>query len=146
MDSKTTPKRTDSAAELGRLEDALVDSILAASDEELRAEIAEAGEDAEAILRRMDSLVAAVKVDCQLARLRGAQEQVLEFQRPRVVTTAQEHAVARARFDAARSDATLSKTLIAARNGRGASERDLNSLAEDYAELERLEQEGDLSS
>jgi len=143
----TTPKRTDSAAELGRLEDALVDSILAASEEELRAEIAEVGEDAEAILRRMDSLVAAVKVDCQLTRLRRAQEQVLEFQRTRVVTTTQEQAIARARFDAARSqDATLSKTLIAARNGRGASECDLNSLAEDYAELERLEQEGDLSS
>jgi hypothetical protein len=144
----TTPKRTDSAAELGRLEDALVDSILAASEDELRAEIAEAGEDADAILRRMDCLVAAVKADCQLTRLRLAQEQALEFQRTRVVATTQEQAVARARFDAARSrDAILSKTfLVAARNGRGASERDLNSLAEDYAELEGLEQEGDISS
>jgi hypothetical protein len=144
----TTPKRMDSAAELGRLEDALVDSILAASEEELRAEIAQAGEDPDAILRRMDILVAAVKADCQLTRLRLAQEQVLEFQRTQVVATTKGQAIARARFDAARSrDAMLSQTfLLAARNGRGASERDLDSLAEDYAELERLEQEGGIPS
>ena len=144
----TTPKRTDSAAELGRLEDALVDSILEASEADLRAELAEAGEDADAILRRMDALVVAVKAECQLIRLRLAQEQVAAFHRAKPAANAQQQATARARFEEARSrDATLSKKLlIAARNGQGASEGDLNSLADDYAELERLEQDGEISS
>ena len=144
----TTPKRTDSAAELGRLEDALVDSILEASEADLRAEIVEAGEEADAILRRMDALIVAVKDECQLTRLRLAQEQVAEFQRARFVVTTQEQAITRARFEDARSrDSALSKKLlIAARDSQGASERDLNSLADDYAELERLEQDGEISS
>jgi hypothetical protein len=144
----TTPKRTDSAAELGRLEDALVDSILEASEADLRAEVTEAGENANAILRRMDILIAAVKAECHLTRLRLAQEQLAEFHRVTVVADTQQRAVARTRFENARSrDPALSKKLlIAARNGQGASERDLDSLADDYAELERLEQEGEVSS
>lgn len=142
----TTPKRTDpTAAELGRLEDALVDSIMDASEADLRAELAEAGEDADAVLRRVDALIGAVKTECQLTRLRLAQEQVAEFHRARFVANTQQQAIARAHFDEARSrDSALSKKLlIAARNGQGASERDLNSLADDYAELERLERDGE---
>lgn len=145
----TTPKRTDpTAAELGRLEDALVDSIMDASEADLRAELAEAGEDADAVLRRMDALIVAVKADCQLTRLRLAQEQVAEFHRARLVPNTQDKAAMRARFDAARSQdsALSSKLLIAARNGQGATERDLGSLADDHAELERLEQNGEFSS
>ena len=144
----TTPKRTDSAAELGRLEDALVDSILEASEAELRAELADAGEDADAILRRMDVLISAVKAECQLKRLRLAHEQVAEYHLLRFVANTQEQVIARARFEDARSrDSALSnKLLIAARNGQGASEHDLNSLADDHAELERLERDGEVSS
>ena len=122
--------------------------ILEASEADLRAEIAEAGEEADAILRRMDALIVAVKTECQLTRLRLAQEQMAEFQHARFVVTTQEQAIARARFEDARSrDSALSKKLlIAARNGQGASEGDLNSLADDYAELERLEQDGETSS
>ena len=96
----------------------------------------------------MDALIGAVKAECQLTRLRLAQEQVAEFHRVRIVANTREQATARVRFEEARSrDSGLSnKLLIAARNGQGASERDLGSLADDYAELERLEQDGEASS
>jgi len=145
----STPKRTDSAAELGRLEDALVDSILQSSETELREEITAAGEDADAILRRVDALIVSVKTECKLARLRAAQEEVQALHGIVHSVTTTERTAARARFDKARSqDSSLSKKLLlAARNGQGATGTDLDSLADDYAELERLEQgAGDPSS
>jgi hypothetical protein len=143
MDAMSTPKRTDAAAELGRLEDALVDSILDASETEMREEIVAVGEDPDVIVRRIDALLVAAKAECAVARLRRAQDELRAFRTTVRSVTSQERDSARVRFEAARScDRDLSaKLLLAARNGRGATERDMDSLIEDIAELERLKTE-----
>jgi hypothetical protein len=140
----TTAKKAGETDEFERFEDALVDSILATSGTDLRDELRAAGEDPDAVIRSVDALLASAKHAWAAQRLRDAQENVRSFRAGSRRLTPAERAVAQARLDAARAgDRTLSsKTLLAARNGQCATERDIESLLDDLAELERLEQEG----
>lgn len=139
----TTARKSGLATEVSCLEDALVESILEAGESELCEEIEASGEDPDAIIQRMDTLFETAKAECRIARLREAQESVREFQKTVRSLTPSERREARTRFDAIRSsDRDLEKKLLlAARNGQGATDHDLDSLAEDYDELERMEQE-----
>lgn len=143
MDRMTTAKKADETDEFERFEDALVNSILATSGTNLREELRAGGEDPDDVARSVDALLASAKRGCAAQRLRDAQENVRSFRAGGRGLTPAERAVAQARLDAARAgDRTLSsKTLLAARNGQGTTERDLESLVDDLAELERLEQE-----
>lgn len=136
----TMPKKGDPAAELVRLEDALIDSILDASETDLREEIIAGGTDPNSVIRRVEVLLSSVHSAWKLARVRIAKSK----RQGRALTsgtTPAERSQARARLDAVRRrDSELSsKLLLAARNGQGASERDLDSLASDLSELEQLE-------
>jgi hypothetical protein len=139
----TTAKKADETDEFERFEDALVDSILAASGTDLRDELRAAGEDPDAVIRSVDALLASAQRACAGQRLRDAQENVRAFRAGARTPTPEERTAAQTRLDAARAgDRTLSsKTLLAARNGQGATERDINSLLDDLTELKRLEQE-----
>jgi hypothetical protein len=139
----STLKKPNGTDEFDRFEDALVESILGASETELREEIRAAGEDPDAVIRSVDALLASAKGACATKRLRDAQENARAFRGGLRQPSPAERAAAQARLDAARAgDRDLSsKTLVAARNGQGATERDLDSLLDDIAELERLEQE-----
>lgn len=139
----TTAKKADETDEFERFEDALVDSILAASETDLRDELRAAGEDPDAVIRSVNALLASAQRACAGQRLRDAQENVRAFRAGARTPTPEERTAAQARLDAARAgDRTLSsKTLLAARNDQGATERDINSLLDDLAELKRLEQQ-----
>jgi hypothetical protein len=139
----TTAKKADETDEFERFEDALVDSILAASGTDLRDELRAAGEDPDAVIRSVDALLASAQRACAGQRLRDAQENVRAFRAGARTPTPEERTAAQTRLDAARAgDRTLSsKTLLAARNDQGATERDINSLLDDLAELKRLEQQ-----
>jgi hypothetical protein len=139
----TTAKKADETDEFERFEDALVDSILAASGTDLRDELRAAGEDPDAVIRSVDALLASAQRACAGQRLRDAQENVRAFRAGARTPTPEERTAAQARLHAARAgDRTLSsKTLLAARNDQGATERDINSLLDDLAELKRLEQQ-----
>lgn len=138
----STPKKPDRADEFDRFEDALADSILDASEPELRDEICAAGENPDSIIHSFDAMLVAAKATCATQRLRSAQAQVRAFHATLIPISDADRVAARARFDAIRAnDQQLSsKLLLAARKRQGATERDVDSLADDYAELERLEQ------
>ena len=140
----SAPKRTDATAELGRLEDALVDSILNAEESNLREEVVAAGEDPDDIVRRIDTLFASAERSCARERLHVAQEELRSFRAAGKLLTAGERALARARFEDARSrdDGLSRKLLLAARKGQQATERDVESLVDDLAELNLLEETG----
>jgi hypothetical protein len=129
-------------SELERIEDALVDSLLDASGEDLFREIADLGGTADAVIARVDATIRSARAASALRRLEQAKSELAAWrtgQRP--TTTEREAAEVRLRrlrsgqFDA---DAPM---MMAARKGEGLSESDEQGLVEDLAELERLERE-----
>jgi hypothetical protein len=127
--------------ELELFEDALVTSILDASEADTLEAIMAAGEDPVAIANRFDEMLANAQAACGLQRLQNARQQLEQFASSvqLVADTARE--ASRKRFIEGRLvvSQVAQGFLLAARNGKGATERDLESLASDYAELERLE-------
>jgi hypothetical protein len=130
--------KSDKDRELEQFEDGLVDSILAASAEEMHEA---AGNDAAAIVHRFDAMLAAAKAQCSLQRLKDARAEFEAFSVNSAPLTDTEREAARSCFVEARK--TVSQVppnlMTAARKGQGASERDVESLVDDLAELERLE-------
>lgn len=139
-------KRPDSAMEFALFDDALIDGILLASDTEFQDEMKAAGVDAAVVVARFDAMLVAAKAACALQKLKDAQQAVQAFQAARQAVDEGARVAARAKLDIARARKTAlpSGIMLAARKGGDASSRDLDSMSEDYAELEALEQ-ADLS-
>lgn len=135
-------KKPDSAMEFALFDDALIDGILLASDTEFQNEMKAAGVDAAAVVARFDAMLVAAKAACALQKLKDAKQAVQAFQAARKPVDDGMRLAARAKFDAARArKASLpSGIMLAARKGGDASSRDIDSMSEDYAELEALEQ------
>jgi hypothetical protein len=130
------------ASELERIEDALVDSLLEASGEELRKEIADIGGNVEAVITRVEATIRSAQAVSARQRLQRARSELAEW-RAGERTTAAEREAARARLERLRSgrigqDVPMT---MAARKGEGLSESDEQGLIEDMAELERLERD-----
>lgn len=138
----TSRKRT-AMDELERIEDALVDSILHATGEELRDEIAESTDDADACIASVEESVAAAISKIAKARLADAQAELALWRTKSGNVSALDREKARAKLQQIRgSDREFdSKMMLAARKGEELSDSDLEGLLEDLAELERLEPE-----
>ena len=129
-------------SELERIEDALVDSLLDASGDDLRKEIVEMGGDPDAVIARVDATIRAARAESARRRLEQAKGELAEWragQRPTMAERekAQERLV-RLRSGQVDPDGAM---MMAARKGEGLSESDEQGLIEDIAELERLERE-----
>lgn len=138
----STAKKPDRATELDLFDNALIDGILAASENELQELACAGGDDLAAIAHRFDAMRVAAKAACSLQKLRNAQVELEAFHASRQNVTDVERGDARAKIEAARSRKAVlpSGIMLAARKGRDASKSDLDSMSEDLAELERLEQ------
>jgi hypothetical protein len=137
--------KPDKDRELEQFEDALVDSILSASAEEMQEAAAAAGNEPAVIVRRFDAMLLAAKAQCSLPRLKDARAALEAFAADATPLTDIERAAARTCIVEARKTVSQvpSNLMMAARKGQGASERDLESLVDDLAELERLEHGGE---
>jgi hypothetical protein len=141
-EAMTGSRKNPARAQLDRIEDALIESILGASEAELRKEMAERGEDPDQCLLRIEQIIADAKAACGKRRMERAKSELQEWRAGQPKTLFDRQA-ARARFEKMRSrDPELaSKMLLAARKGEGLSEKDMEGLLEDLARLERLDGE-----
>ena len=129
--------------QLDRIEEALVETILAASEAELREDMKARGEDPDKCLARIEEIIAGAKAACAKRRFERAKSELKDWRSGQDKVVDIDRAAARVRFEKIRSrDAELaSRMMMAARNGEGLSDRDMEGLLEDLAKLERLEGE-----
>jgi len=129
-------------SELEHIEDALVDSILDAADEDMRRELADLGRSPAGVIADVDATIRSALAATARQRLQQAKSELAAWRAGQQFTTAEREA-AKARLERLRSgqlDADASM-MMAARKGGGLSESDEQGLIEDMAELERLERE-----
>lgn len=129
--------------QLDRIEEALVETILAASEAELREDMKARGEDPDKCLARIEEIIAGAKTACAKRRFERAKSELKEWRSGQDKVVDIDRAAAQIRFEKIRSrDPELaSRMMMAARNGEGLSDRDMEGLLEDLAKLERLEGE-----
>lgn len=137
----STSKKPTAREELERIEDALVDSILNASGDELRAELSAAGVDPETCIAEVDATIAAAKAECARKRLNDARIELAAWRKSGAKANVTALDAARAKFERLRSgDQDLKQRLmLAARKGEGLSDSDMEALLEDLAALDELE-------
>lgn len=135
-------KKPSSREELQRIEDAWIQSVLEAPADEIRAEIKEAGDDPEAYIALADAMLRQAVEHCGRETLERARTELRAFRakEPQVASLEQ----ARAELHAMKREAS-SPLMLAARKGRGLSERDEEALFRAEAELKRLESEDENS-
>ena len=129
--------------QLDRIEEALVETILAASEAELREDMKARGEDTDKCLERIEEIIADAKAACAKRRFERAKSELKNWRSGQDKVVDIDRAASRVRFEKMRSrDPELaSRMMMAARNGEGLSDRDMEGLLEDIAKLERLEGE-----
>jgi hypothetical protein len=137
----STSKKPTPQEELGRIEDALVDSILNASGDRLREEIAAAGVDPESCIAEVEATIAAAKAASARKRLDGARAELAAWRQRDVRANVTALDAARAKFERLQTgdQGLKQKLMLAARKGEGLSDKDLEGLLEDMAALEEFE-------
>jgi hypothetical protein len=137
-----TGKRT-SQDELLKLDDAIDESILAASSEELCEELAALGMDPDAVVSEMDAVTARAKNAAAKRGLERAKQAVLGFKaRPANVSSEDRDAVRRKLGKMRAGDgASASDMMMAARKAKGLSESDEQGILDDLAQLAALDAE-----
>lgn len=135
-------KRT-SQDELRKLDEAIDESILAASSEELREELTALGMDSDAMVSEMDAVTARAKNAAAKRGLERAKQAVLAFKaRPANAASGVTEAVRRKVGDMRTGvGANASDMMMAARKGNGLSESDEQGMLDDLAQLAALEAE-----
>jgi hypothetical protein len=135
-----TGKRT-SRDELRKLDDAIDESILAASSEELHEELAAMGMDPDAVVSEMDAVTARAKSVAAKKSLEQAKQAVLAF-KARPTKSSQDRGASRRRLEAMRAgEPTGAFDMMAARKGKGLSDSDEQGMLDDLAQLAALEAE-----
>lgn len=136
-----TSKRT-SQDELDKLDDAIDESILTASPEELCEDLAALGMDPDAIVSEMDVVTARAKIVAAKKSLDQAKRAVLVFKtRPTKASPDDKDTIQR-KLDAMRAgDGTTALDIMAARKGKGLSDSDEQGILDDLAQLAALEVE-----
>jgi hypothetical protein len=129
--------------QLERIEEALIESILGASEAELRDQMAERGEDPDKCLLRMEQIIAGAKAASGKRRMQRAKSELQDWRAGTAQRFKFDRKAARAFFEKIRTrDPELaSKMLLAARKGEGLSEGDMEGLIDDLAKLEQLDEE-----
>lgn len=137
----STSKKLTPLEELERIEDALVDSILNVSGDELREELAATGFNAVSCVSVVDTSIAAAKAEYARKRLVEARTELATWRKRASKVSAAEIDAARAKFAQLRSgDQELEqKIMLAARKGEGLSDNDMEALLEAIAALEDIE-------
>lgn len=125
---------------LSNLDDAFLENILEAPENDLRAELIEEGQSPDEVIARTRALLQAAEEECASLRLRSAKRQFAAFQEDGQRTVLSlDRDKQRARLAAMRSGASAAAgMMMAARKGNGLSERDEEGLLDDLADLERL--------
>lgn len=136
-----TGKRT-SRDELRNLDDAIDDSILAASSEELREELAALGMDPDAVVSEMDAITAHAKSVAAKKSLEQAKQAVVAFKTRPTRSSPEDRNASRRKLGAMRAgEATDAFDMMAARKGKGLSDGDEQGMLDDLAQLAALEAE-----
>jgi hypothetical protein len=136
-----TGKRT-SQDELRKLDNAIDESILAASSEELREELAALGLDSDAVVSEMDAATARAKIAAGKRSLERAKQAILVFRARPTKSSPDDKDALRRKLDAARSgEGTGAFDTMAARKGKGLSDSDEEGMLNDLAQLAALEAE-----
>jgi hypothetical protein len=141
MSGSDKPRPSD---ELERIEDALAESLLDATGEDVREEVAASGDDPDALIAKVDAAIASARADSARARLERARAELSAW-RAKSGPSPLEREAARTRFERMRSGHFDSdaKTTMAARKGQGLSDTDVEGVVNDMAELDRLERDAD---
>lgn len=130
----SNPTDLERLAKIGK---AIDDSILDASEGDLREEFKEAGDDFDKAAARAGSAVEKAKARAALMRFKRAQDEVRTY-RDRENVRNLDLAKARRRLDGMRSG-EVENAMMAARKGGKLSQRDEENLLKDLAQLEALE-------
>jgi hypothetical protein len=132
-----------SREELKKLDDAIDESILAASPDELREELAALGLDCDAVVAEMDAVTERAKIAGAERGLDEAKRAVLAFKaKPAGVSSEERDAVRKKLGEMRAGDgAKASDMMMAARKGKGLSDGDEQGILDDLARLARLEAE-----
>jgi hypothetical protein len=140
----TATKKSPTDEQLDRIEDALIETILNSSEAELREDMKARGKDPDKCLAEIDSLIARAKTDAAKWRLERAKSELQDWRAGKGNVVGFDREAARAKFEKIRArDPELAKMLMAARNGQGLSDNDMEGMLEDLAKLERLDGEDD---
>src|SRR5262245_59596819 len=139
----TNRKNSSADGDAARIEDELIQSILEASDDELREYVSKIGEDP-------DQIVVAVEATIQRAISTSGQEQLRRAKAEFEAWRGQQSGAlfkpptqGQPILDRLRSANTNVPMMLAARKGKDLSSSDEDGLAEDYEEAERLERDAD---
>jgi hypothetical protein len=137
-----TTKRTY-RDELEKLDDAIDESILAASSSELREELAALGLDADAVVTEMNTVTERAKIVAAKRGLERAKRAVLAFKARLADVSSEDRDAVRRKLGEMRAGdgAKASDMMMAARKGKGLSDRDEQGILDDLARLARLEAE-----
>jgi hypothetical protein len=129
--------------ELEKLDDAIDESILAASSKELREELTALGLDPDAVVTEMGAVTERAKIAAAKRGLERAKQAVLAFKARPANVSSEEREIARRRLGAIRTGdgAKVSEMMMAARKGRGLSDSDERGILDDLARLAELEAE-----
>lgn len=129
--------------ELEKLDDAIDESILAASSGELREELAALGLNSDAVVTDMDAVTERAKIAAAKRGLQLAKQAVLAFKAKSTNISAEERDAVRKKLDHMRAGdgAKASDMMMAARKGKGLSDSDEEGILDDLARLARLESE-----
>lgn len=132
-----TGKRT-SRDELRKLDDAIDESILAASSEELREELAVMGMDPDAVVSEMDAVTARAKTAAAKKSLERAKRAVLVFRARPTKSSSEDRDAVRRKLS---GEGKSTFETMAARKGKGLSDSDEQGMLDDLAQLAALEAE-----
>lgn len=124
---------------LSKIDEALDESIIEASEEELREDFAEQGHDFDKAVARVGSTIEKAKASAAKMRFELAKREMKEFQDRSNITTLDLTKARRRRDDMVAGDA--GNTMMAARKGSKLSDRDEDGVVNDLAQLEALENE-----
>ncbi len=139
----TATKKNSADEQLDRIEDALIEAILNSSEAELREDMKARGEDPGKCLAEIDALIAGAKEKSAKRRFDKAKSEMQDWRTGKGNVAGFDREAARAKFEKiqARDPELATKMLIAARNGQGLSDSDMEGMLEDLARLERLDGE-----
>ncbi len=135
------PKKSGKSSELAQLADAIVDSVMNLSEADLDAEMKDAGLDPAVETAKGRAAIAAGLKTFTKAEMEAAKAELQRHKTgQRLGHTQDELAAARSVFDRMKAgDSDLSsKMMMAARKGEGLSDKDIDGIAEDLADLEKL--------
>lgn len=132
-------KKPSDRDRLSKIGQAIDESIIEASEKDLREDFAEQGHDFDKAVARVGSAIERAKVSAAKVKYKRAKQEAKAF-RDQSNVSPLDLAKARSRFDGMRTG-DAGDTMMAARKGGKLSERDEDGVVDDLAQLEALEDE-----